>query len=81
MSAMESPGDGGCRAVIGELGLARVAGFVDFAVEDASRRESVWRRDGELMRRLRSVRGVVEVGVEMPDPEATGQLLIEAHNP
>ena len=33
------------------------------------------------MRRLRSVRGVVEVGVEMPDPEATGQLLIEAHNP
>ena len=33
------------------------------------------------MRWLRSVRRVVEVGVEMPDPEATGQLVIEAHNP
>ena len=41
MSVMESPGDGGCRAVIGELDLARVAGFVDFAVEDVSRCESV----------------------------------------
>ena len=67
--------------MIGELDLARVAGFVDFAVEGMSCCESVWWRDGELMRWLRSVRGVVEVGVEMPDPEATGQLLIEAHNP
>ena len=33
------------------------------------------------MRWLRSVRRGVEVGVEMPDPEATGQLEIEAHNP
>ena len=78
---MESPGDGGCRAVSGELDLARVAGFVDLAVEDMSCCEGVWRRDGELMRWLRSVRRGVEVGVEMPDPEATGQLLIEAHNP
>ena len=41
MSVMESPGDGGCRAVSGELDLARVAGFVDLAVEDMSRCESV----------------------------------------
>ena len=36
-----APGDGGCRAVIGELDLARVAGFVDLAVEDMSCCESV----------------------------------------
>ena len=67
--------------MIGELDLARVAGLVDFAVDDMSGCESVRWRDGELMRWLRSVRRGVEVGVEMPDPEATGQLLIEAHNP
>ena len=33
------------------------------------------------MRWLRSVRRVVEVGVELPGPETTGQLEIEAHNP
>ena len=41
MSAMEFPGDGGCRAAIGEFDLARVAGLVDFAVDDMSGCESV----------------------------------------
>ena len=60
----------------------RVAHHLHHAGVGAARHDPrVRRRGGGPARRLRSARRAVEAGVELPGPEATDQLEIEAHSP